>query len=299
MVKRPDRRRLHDVETRQVSACGASITIGHDIYGIGSRRKSFITSMLLALIRKRLGVEGIGVVERKDGVEGHPFIVDIETFGIDQSTEGVGVTNLADEDGPGHRLEKDDSSSGESLRNPLINPNRGNVVEFNGASPMAKDATLNNDAVIRDVYLVRAPTPHSGERYEYERSGENETEEYLVLMDEVDVLRAENDGSDHHDRDESRARDASRNRCHRDNPDLTVTKGQSLSHTYKRTNTSEVLRRIPRESPVNIATRRFASGARPCRNRSAVQRTAHRSTGRGGSRARWPWPSARRHERPW
>ena len=83
VVERPNRRRLNDVEARQIPTGGASVTIGHGIYGIGLRRTSFITPTPLTLIWKRAEVEGIGFVEREDRVEGHRFSVDIETFGID------------------------------------------------------------------------------------------------------------------------------------------------------------------------------------------------------------------------
>ncbi len=102
------------------------------------------------------------------------------------------MADLAHRNSAGHSLEKNDTTTSDSLQQPLINAYRGDVIEFDRASLMSEDATLENDPVIGDVNLMRAPAPHSSERYEYEGSRQYQSAEHLVVMDDANVLRSKN-----------------------------------------------------------------------------------------------------------
>jgi hypothetical protein len=52
----------------------------------------------------------------------------------------------------------------EPLTHALVDSNRRNVAKLNRAVLMVQDTTFNENPVVGDVHLVRAPTPRSRQR---------------------------------------------------------------------------------------------------------------------------------------
>jgi hypothetical protein len=93
----------------------------------------------------------------------------------------------------------DDASTSESLTDSLIDSNRRDVAQFNGAALMVQDATFNENPLIGDVHLVRAPTPRSRQRDQRERPRKQHGQQSLVLVHDMHVLGAQDDQGDERD----------------------------------------------------------------------------------------------------
>jgi hypothetical protein len=135
----------------------------------------------------------------------------------------------------------------------LIDPKGGDVTELNGAALMVQHAAFHENPLVRDVHLVRAPTPGSRQRDQRERPGEDYAQEQLVFVHEMNVLATEYDQGDHHDRNQHWSADATRHGRHRDDPDFAFSEHGSRRHTYKRKDSTAKNQNIASESPVNFA----------------------------------------------
>src|ERR1035438_2152908 len=136
-------------------------------------------------------VNGFRVVVAEYRVERNRVALVAGPLGVDEARECPGVTELSDHYRATIGFEYDDAAPGESLGHSLIDAQRNDVTKINGAAMVAQHATFDDDSLVRDVNLVRAPSPRARECDHGEGAREDQRQQHLVFVYHVYVLRTD------------------------------------------------------------------------------------------------------------
>src|ERR1035438_9825550 len=126
-------------------------------------QKSFKRRMVTPATGSHFVVNGFRVVVAEYRVERNQVDLVAGPLGVDEARECPGVTELSDHYRATIGFEYDDAAPGESLGHSLIDAQRNDVTKINGAAMVAQHATFDDDSLVRDVHLVRAPSPRARE----------------------------------------------------------------------------------------------------------------------------------------
>ena len=234
MVERAHRRCLHDVESGQVPTGRASISSNHLHNGTWKSTISFISPTLSTSTRSNFKGEGVGLFEAEYRVEWQPRVRSNRPFGVDQSRESAGLSNLSHQDRTTAGLEGHQPATSHAFDHALVHPSREDIAQLHRRAVVSEHASLEHHPKIRDVNLVRAPPPDSCERDHDERSRQDHREHQSVPLNDAGVSRAHDyegrsDYCEKHGTD-----DTSSDRRHRNHFHLAFAQNQLSTHDIQR-----------------------------------------------------------------